>query len=299
MDDEQEEDDAIGVSWEQVKALLPDKIELVYVDYHDSLDEHLDKIEEAINDQTEEVLWELTDDWYLDARYDGIDYHIKEELIPRIASEFDIEDDDMIDDIIEKNRDDITYTLQERDTSYPLQDLLHNTTDPIMYYPTGYDSPYYLEDDEVDIVMADIKTALGITGSQHDKDLWLMLQQADHGELVIFFRAGDWDQLLDIGDNNIIEFKDPMVALIDTSSGSGDHTQLKGHTITLPLEADKIRIDCKTKTRYSYTHDVCGMVTDWCECTKATVKKIDYLEIMHGIQMEYRAKHNICVEGSV
>lgn len=304
MDDEQEED-AISVTWEQIEPLLPAEIDLIYIDYRENLDDHLGVIEECIHNQSMEPLWELEfeEQWWLDASYDAIDYQINEELKPAIGREFLDEDDDdyedQLDAIIEEHRDMIVQTLFDRDTSTPWDDLIRNTSDPIMFYGLGYDVPYGMDAEEADGVMAEIKKLLGITDSRYDDKMWLMLQQASYGgDLCVFFRAHDWNKLIDVGDNNVIVFKNPVIAIVDRCNGSGDHMTFDGLTLKLPLNVNAIYFD-KVHS-YSYTYEICNMVSDWCECTKATVKKIDYdaeiqgiLVNMQSIVDNYRARISV------
>ena len=97
-----------------------------------------------------------------------------------------------------------------------------------------------------------------------------MLRQASYGgSLVIYF----YDDVSDFIETtqNTITFRNPVIAIIDTINGSGDHCNLgKVGEIEMPFSRERIRL-CKT-IKYSYTFSVCGMYSDWCEDTIVGLK---------------------------
>jgi hypothetical protein len=257
---------------ENVKKLLNKKYELVYIDYRDSLDESLPEIQQAIQSQDYSFLDNAIDEyWPMESRDSSIDY-ILNELKDEISREFEIEEEDA-EFFIDDNREELSLEIEERDESDPLGDLLRNTNNPVCFYDTGVEFSESLFDEEMfNENLELLKESLNIETDKYDEDLKLMLSQASYGgRLVIYFRE-DVRDLLNIGDNNTIQFKNPMVAIIDTYNGSGDNVDLPGHEFTLPLDTQNIFLDKTIK--YNYTYSVCGMYSSWCDCTDIKFLKV-------------------------
>jgi hypothetical protein len=260
------------IELEQIIELLDKKYYLHEIDYQDNLDDRLDVIAECIRKQDWQPLDELIFEWFIDDFF-AEDYAFRE-LNKAPQSVFDVEEDEA-ESWIEQFRDEIHERILERDQSNPLNALLRNTSDPVMFYDTGeeinFDVPFGTEEDMKDC-LKQIKKALKIklSNTTYDSRLKIMIEQGYSGRLVIYFNA-DLNHMMSIGDNNIVTFSNPMVAIINTYHGSGDHTELKGHKFSIPMNIENFFMDKEIK--YSYTYEVCGMSRDWCDCTGISFSK--------------------------
>jgi hypothetical protein len=266
----------IKITWEQVKELLPEKTYLYYIDYNDDLDNSLDTVQECIHEGNYDALCEKIDGWWPE----GVDlsYEIGE-LKDTLVNKFDLEEYEA-DEIMDEYEDEIQEQLHERDDSDPIKDLLRNTSKKAMFYDTGY----YVESESwawtekrVKQERQFIKKQLGLRGisEENNQAIEMMIRQASYGgRLVIYFYDDIGDYISIDGKFNTISFKNPHIAIINNSNGSGDDCGLKAVEIKLPINKENIFI-CK-EVRYSYTHDTCGMYDNWCEGTTVSfeTKKI-------------------------
>lgn len=117
--------EAIKVTFEEIKDLLPTRTSLYYVDYNDSLDESTDIIQKCIDDKSCDALYEAIDEWYLDSPLYQFEYYDKE-LISDICRKFDV-DDDEAEEIFEEFRDEIRDHYYNVDDSDVLKDLVRNS----------------------------------------------------------------------------------------------------------------------------------------------------------------------------
>jgi len=115
------------VKWEQVKALLPTKVSLYYVDYNSNLDEHMELFEECLETKSFDPIDGKIDDWYCDSPHYAIG-ELNEELLRDMCDEFEIEEDEAA-EIMEEFFDDIRDHYHDNDDSNVLKDLLRNTSD--------------------------------------------------------------------------------------------------------------------------------------------------------------------------
>jgi hypothetical protein len=262
------------VSWEQVKELLPARVSLYYVDYQDSLDEHLGVLQECIHNQNQESLYEKTDEWYIESPFYAFEY-LDQELKSDIERAFDV-DEDEAEEIFEEFRESIRDEYYERDDSTLIKDLLRNTGKQTMFYDTGYyvaDGSWNFNEKEMAQEVKSIKRALGlkIRDTQYDQKLTELIANASYGgSLVIYFYESAED-FFNLENSNVINFKDACVAIIHTGNGSGFDTQLVGSEISLPLNPKNIFL-CKN-INYSYTFEVCGMSSNWCSDTTVSFSK--------------------------
>lgn len=257
-------------SLEEVINLFDKSYTLVYVDYRDSLDNNLEEIQKAIHKQDMSYIWESTDDWVMDAQIYGLDSAL-DELKKEIKSTFDLESW-QAEAVIEKYMDEIKEEIYNRDDSDVTHDLLRNTANPVCYYDTGYEveeQTWCLDEKEFNNYIKEIKKVLKIkiSDTTFDKELRELLANASYGGKLVVYFMGDIENLLSIKKNGFtrIRFDGAEVALVDHWNGSGHNVFIK-HKFSFPLDVEKIIFD-KTK-RYSYTYEVCGMVSNWCDGTK-------------------------------
>lgn len=266
--------EAVKVSWEQVKELIPNRVSLYYVDYRDSLDDQLHVLQKCIHNQNSDILWEKVDEWYMDSPHYAF-VHLDKELKDDIERKFDV-DKDEANEIFEEFRDNIRDEFYNRDDSDVVKDLLKNTGKQTMFYDTGYwveDGSWYWNEKEMAEEVKNIKRILGlkIRDTKYDQKLIELVANASYGgSLVIYFYDSPED-FFDLKDSNVISFEDACVAIIHTGNGSGFDTELVGTKISLPLNPKNIFL-CK-EVSYSYTFEVCGMSSDWCSGTTVSFSK--------------------------
>ena len=251
------------ITVEQMIDLLPKNTYLNYVERNDSLDDHLDTIQECIHQGSKDALWEKTDEWFHEGSFYAEDEYLKE-LSKDMQSKFDIEEDEAK-AIIDYNRDELQQAIWDRDKSTPTDDLIRNTGDQVVFY----DLDMYIEDysNDLDERIKDVKKALKIKmkDKTYDDAISMMCQQASYGGRLVVYAYVSLNEVMDLGKFNRVTFNNPMVAIIDMNNGSGDHTEL-GHSFTVPFDKENMFL-CKT-FKYSYTYSVCGMSSNWCDSTQ-------------------------------
>lgn len=262
------------ITAKDIIALLDNRYPLIYVDYRESLDDNLDKVAEAIRTQEWSPVDENIFEWYLDNQDYNVDYILKE-LVQEVEKEFEISEGEAHDLVFEEYFDEIREAIYDRDDSTPIDDLIRNSQDPVMFYDLGLDVDFNIPfgtEEELKQTLKEIKKALKIKLSEtkYDPDLLLMIEQGYCGKLVVYFTA-DIRDMMKLSDKTHVTFKNPMVAIINTWNGSGDHTDLPGHSFTIPFNIENFFMDKEIK--YSYTYEVCGMYSDWCDCTSLVFSK--------------------------
>lgn len=248
--------------------LLPRRVSLTYVDYRDDLDDHTDTLARCIKQNNLDPIVDQIDELVYDQQWEFLQEVLKE-LKNNMVDTYDI-DDDEADAIIEEYDDWLRDEIYNRDDSTPIDDLLRNTSDLVVFYDTGEEFDGYGNSEaQYRLDRIRIKKLLSIPDSAHDRDIDMMLMQASYGgRLVIYFNAGVKELLTDKTINSI-RFNNAAIAIIDTGGGSGDHCYLNGHSFTLPFKRDNLFVD--ETINYNYTYAVCGMSSDWCDGTGFTL----------------------------
>lgn len=256
-------------SWEEVKDLIPETTSLYYVDYRDSLDEHLELLEKCIQDQSYEPLYSEIDDWYSESPSYAFEY-LDKELKDDIERKFDV-DEETADEIYEQYEDEIRDEYYNRDDSNVTKDLLSNTGKLVMFFDTGYEvesDSWSWSDAQVRHERICIKKHLGIMSQcteQDDHEIDMMIRQASYGgQLVIYFNAELDDVICRDGKPRNIRFNNPHLAIIDQYNGSGDNCHINCLDVVLPFEPTRLNLET---AKYNYTYSVCGMSSDWCSQT--------------------------------
>ncbi|MFZ2992427.1 MAG: hypothetical protein WA061_01815 [Microgenomates group bacterium] len=260
------------ITYEDIEKLLNKSYDLIYVDYRSNLDDSLESVAEAIRTQDWCHIDQNCDDWFWECQCDSLDF-IAKELKDEIEKEFDITEEEA-EELMEEHWENLRDVIMDRDESDPIKDLIRNTRDIVMFYDTGeefYDG-CLSDQDEVDKMCKQIKKALKIPlkETKWDNDIDMMIRQGDNGRLVIYF-TGDINEMMHLSDKNVVEFTNPNIAIIDTWNGAGDNCQLVGHKFAIPFEIKNFFIDKEVK--YSYTYEVCGMSTNWCDGTGISFRK--------------------------
>ncbi len=108
-------------------SLMEESYTLIWVDYRDSLDEHLNLIQKCLDKQSCEDLWEKVDEWYMDAEWEAI-----KEIIAKLKEEcvvFNDFDEEEVDAFFEEHDDEIRDEIYIRNDSTTVEDLIKNTDD--------------------------------------------------------------------------------------------------------------------------------------------------------------------------
>lgn len=117
--------EAVKITFEEIKDLLPTRTSLYYVDYNDSLDNHTKLIQECIDDKNCDALYEATNEWYEEQPFYTFE-SLDNELISDICNRFEIEEEEA-EEIFEEFRDEIRDRYYDVDDSDVLKDLVRNS----------------------------------------------------------------------------------------------------------------------------------------------------------------------------
>lgn len=248
---------------EIVERYVPEKVYLGYVDYRDSLDENPKLLQECIKENSYSPIYEMWEDYNCDYRYQ------------MAVEEFKEIEKNMADDGIfaEPYEEYIMEELYARDQFDPADELLKHTSEIVMFYSTGEEIPdlYGADDEEEKECLSKIKEVLEIKDNKYDKKITDMMYQAYGGELRIYFTMNLEDMISckmennEVKDFTTIRFSGKVaVAIADSINGSGDHCFVETD-VTFPFKRSNLFVDEQVK--YSYTYEVCGMVSDWCNDT--------------------------------
>ena len=110
-----------------VKSLMEQSYTLVWTDYNDNLDNHLDVIRKCLDRRNCDCLWEKAGEWYGDAEYEavhGIMEKLKEECF--VFNDFDEHE---VDAFFDEYDDEIRDEIYSRNDSDVVKDLIRNTDD--------------------------------------------------------------------------------------------------------------------------------------------------------------------------
>ena len=115
------------LTMELVKSLMDESYTLVWTDYNDNLDNHLDLIHECLASKSQEKLWEKADEWYRDSEWEAV-----REIITRLKTEctacFHV-DEKTVEAFFEEHEDEIRDEIYGRNDSDVLAELIKNTDD--------------------------------------------------------------------------------------------------------------------------------------------------------------------------
>ena len=110
-----------------VKSLMEQSYTLVWTDYNDNLDSHLDIIRKCLEKQNCECLWEEVDKWYFEAEWNAV-----REIIDKLkeeCTEFYDFDEDEADAFFDEHNDEIRDEIYSRNDSNVMKELISNTDD--------------------------------------------------------------------------------------------------------------------------------------------------------------------------
>ena len=110
-----------------VKSLMEPSYTLVWTDYNDNLDNHLDIIRKCLDRRNCDCLWEKVDEWYGDAEWMAV-----REIIDKLKKEcfvFNDFDEEVVDAFFDEHEDAIRDEIYSRNDSDVVKDLISYTDD--------------------------------------------------------------------------------------------------------------------------------------------------------------------------
>lgn len=259
-------------TWEEVKALIPEKVHLHCTDRGDNLDSYTAVLQKCISKGNLQSLYNVIDDALLEDTYSEDEY--VKDLKDNVESTFDIEADELMDEY----NDSIREVLMERDDSNVIKDLVRNTSDMVLFYDTGHcvECSYPMSEEECEEQLKEIKDLINLNTSDYDELIKQMMYNASYGgNLVVYFTGSVYDIVKNIEDSkpNVIRFGGEVhIAIPNHGCGAGDHTSFK-HSFELPFSNSNLFI-CK-EVKYSYTYEVCGMSSNWCSKTNMELVRVE------------------------
>ena len=261
-----------NITVEQVIALLPKKVTLHWVGRNDSLDNHTQLIQKCISKGSLDELYTQIDEWFINDYY-GFDA-VVDELKNDIENTFNLSEDE-VGKLYNKYEDEVRDAIYERDDSDVIEDLFRNTSPYVFFYDTGHyvECVFPCGKETIEEQLAEIKKIIKLETNDYDGLIRNMMYQAAYGgNLVIYFSESGLDILKSIQEGcNVVSFSGEVnIAIPNHSCGAGDHTSFR-HSFSLPFSKDNLFL-CK-EVKYSYTYEVCGMSSSWCDSTEMTLSK--------------------------
>jgi protein-tyrosine-phosphatase len=238
---------------------LPAKLELVYVDYRDELN---DEQVRALISGDNEALWTSLDNFESEARWSGVRYAL-EEALP------DPEDRDALtndEDAYQRFREE----CDERDESDFLADLLRNTPRKMVKYGLNYEvasGSWAMDDDEIAEEVRGIAEAAGIDLESNHATLLSLVREATYGGTLHVLHHTDLSDLYPRPTQAV--FTDPYLLVHDKLNGSGYMEQIKGE-VTVAIGDESLRLDAGP---YSWSDDIAGIVHSACDTPVKFIKK--------------------------
>ena len=255
------------IALSQIAELLPAYVSLCCVDSGENLSGRVDELQQCISENCWDRLYESLDDSLYEHRRDSLEYY-KHELKQDIMSKFELDTDNAEKLVYDTFQDRIEEILYDSDESNAVKDLLNNTGKFSLFIDTGLqieEGSWNWKRSKQTEWLKKIKRKLKIESNEWDKKIRLILTQASNGgQLVVYFYESVENLITDdTKDWKSVSFTNPVIAIIDTYHGSGDHTFLQGHSFTTSFSRENLFIDKYFK--YNYVAEVCGMSQDWCK----------------------------------
>ncbi|GHT89094.1 hypothetical protein FACS189474_5440 [Bacteroidia bacterium] len=264
------------IQFSQVLELVPDYVDLHEIVSSDTLNDYIDLLQECIAQNSLDALYEQVDNMYMDREDEVLNYY-KQNIEESLVIKYNLEKDVAHKLVFETYQEKTEELLYERNNSDAIRDLLKNTDKVSIFIDLGLqieeDSYAWTRGKQSDWLKK-IKRKLKITSPKWDDDIRIMLSQASYGgQLVVYFYESVDILIKEENDDwKSITFTNPAVAIINIGNGSGDHIQLKGHTVSVAFDRENVFIDQYFK--YSYVEAVCGMDQNWCKNSQAQFSSI-------------------------
>jgi hypothetical protein len=251
-------DEPIQAVFDRALAALPEKCDLVYINYDDKLtDEQLRSLL-AGNPLYEDNFFSQ---WESDCRYQSAVEIIEENVLSEDVLR--LEGADMVDEL--------RFALEERDESDPLRDLLGNTPQKWFRYYLDVDLPASLFEDETDIngYVDDVFNAVPIERTPVlETRIREMIENASYGGGLYLYWHGDAEPLVSAAQrwNGWSDHQDPTpltltvvnadLLVLDRLNGSGADCDLPlGTTITVAYDPENLHLDSGNG---SWSDWICG-----------------------------------------
>lgn len=263
----------IELNIELIKKLIPNQINLAYVDQNENLEGYELALQNCIHEQSYEQIDIVLDEAYSDSIHSSVKKNMNN-LKTSLMAKFNL-DKKIVKDYIEQNEDQIEEIIYEKDNSDTLSDLLRNTRRLIAHYDTGYEmSPdsWRWDQKRISKEIDDIKKHLGISKNCKDFDNLMsdMIRNATYGgSLLIYFEINFKDFMFE--ENKIpksIVFENFMLGIVDHCNGSGDISGPYKTKIEIKFEPENVFFEKTIK--YNWTYSIAGMCSDWTESTKVS-----------------------------
>lgn len=263
-------------TFKSIVAEIPKSVSLIYVDRDTDFDDCKNELQRCVNENALDALYELADEWY--DTYDEATRVVREaaESVDGGVELLDIRPNGRKGKpnvFIESYEDRLRTIVYERDDSDYMKDILRNTGKQVWFYELGIDAPEYgVDEEDVESTLLEICRVLCLNPDDVRERLSRMIAEASYGGRVVIYFTENVEDLIGDFDTVKIWGNDVSLAIIDTFNGSGSHTEVKIPVpVMLPLDRDNLYL-CKN-IKYSYTYNVCGMGSDWCNGTNFALLK--------------------------
>lgn len=266
----------VDAAYARALEALPDKVQLVFVDYREELSD--EQIQKQFNG---EAPWDDSDldEWHSENRYQGAIETIKEYVD---ADDIEILRSDTSTPI--DKFDELRFEVEERDTSDPFADILRHTPHKLMRYAIGVESSvqWNSSEEEIEENVQAIYTALGLDPvlpaaemAKAAEAIRGMLTEGYDGPVYVYW-YGDVEPLIKAANNytgdtegtvkaQTITWDSPALLVLNGMQGSGMDTAFPWK-VTLPFNRDNLKLDARgIGNGYSW-EEVCGPVPSAYAC---------------------------------
>lgn len=244
-----------------VHEYAPNYVELYYVDYRDNLDNHIDLLDQALQNNSLQCIEEQCFDWW-----DYPEGEYLNDIEKRMIS-------DGLEGLYSDLEEDFKEYLWENDKSQPVKELLGNTGELSFFYSLGVEvDDMFASSESFESACYRMRRVLGIKkGTEEAKLIESIYRNNTYGgELRIYFSANledmieghEYDSRTE--DWKTIGFDGHVyVVLVNSYQGSCDMERMEIHR-KLPFKRENLHVSEVEK--WSVEH-VCGMCSDWCSDT--------------------------------
>ena len=223
---------------------------LSYVDYRDSLDEHLNLIQEAIRDGDMDRIYDEATTWY-----DEQEWESANEYASQCLSQNDATDEE-----VEEHTDNLRDEVFNRNEGNPVKDLLKHTSDQFMYYELGLElEEYSAYSDDKSFLRACklIAKKAKINYEKNEIAIRSLLANASYGGTLCYFFSDSPARFIDNKIKTIGFYDNCCLAIIDRCNGSGHDEEVKADC-EFKFDSKAIWLD-ECAGGYSYGGGVCGL----------------------------------------
>lgn len=230
---------------------LPEKSDLVYVDYRDQLRE--DQISAILEGDMDKAIDSFMEEWISDQQHSSIMELLKDNLPDEAKEHFD---EVVSSDEFERFQSE----CWERDSSTPFDDLARNTPGVMIRYYLDHDVPDYTmvdTPDEFEEAAREIAKAAGIDYKTNEKNIKSLIANASYGGSLVVLHRSDIEDVMKVMDGGTVIFTDPEVLIYDGFNGSGHQESLTG-TITVTIDDDHPMMH--DTGRMSWSDGIAGIV---------------------------------------